>query len=254
MQVFDITLPSNGSAFVVHAAGRYIKYLSGNAGGNDASIIITPGAAGGSKIFLTPGQAYRVADDGAVPDSWTLANNLGQATITGKVVVGNGKIDDNSLQGVVQVVDGGKARTLANAAFTGNGVQAAVASQFSRVQLWNPANSGMRAVVESVSIHVPAGLTAALYYVTAAITTLEEVGQSKLAGGAPAKCSIYIDSNASAPAFPLLMQIAAPANSTTMFQPKEPFVLPPGYGLEIYSSTLNAMLGGNFEWYEEPNV
>ncbi|OMG73129.1 hypothetical protein [Burkholderia ubonensis] len=257
MQVFDITLQANGSAFVVHAAGRYIKYTVGNAGGNDASIVVTPGMQGGSKITLQPGQAYRVADDVPVPDSWSLANSLGQAVITGKVVVGNGRIDDNSLQGTVQVVDGGKSRTLANAAYSGVAAASAVSAQYPRLQLWNPAGSGVRLVLECINnLGANTTSTAVLTDSTVALATLGQNGFPKLLGGANAAGQLRVDTNATlVPVTPALACLA-PVTGTvvTSFKPVEPMVIPPGHGLLMTGLVSNDNMTATFEWYEEPNV
>ncbi|HDR8925162.1 TPA: hypothetical protein QDB26_004169 [Burkholderia vietnamiensis] len=246
IQSYDIQIPAGG-AQTLEAGGQIFDFLS--SGSAFDQIQVLPEFQQGN-VTLKLGQGF---DAGKVVNRW-FVKNPGTTAINGTVVLSTAGFRNFRITGDVNVLDGGKSRTLAQAAFCGNGVQAAVAAQFSRVQLWNPAGSGVRAVVESLSIHVPAGLTAAAYFATAQLATLEEAGQSKLANGAAAKCSIYMDTTAVAPTFPLLTQVAAQANSTTPFQPKEPFIVPPGYGLELWSSTLNAMLGVNFEWYEEANT
>ncbi|WP_431825290.1 hypothetical protein [Burkholderia sp. F1] len=255
MQVFDITLPTNGAGFVVHAAGRYIKYTVGNAGGNDTSVVVTPGMAGGSKITLLPGQAYRVADDAPVPDSWTLANNLGQAVITGKVVVGNGRIDDNQLQGTVQVVDGGKARTLANMAFAGQAGIAAATGVYGRVGIYNPVGSGTRLVVKQIlaTANNPA-MSTGLLLVNAQLGTDNGTQYSKLAGGAQSVAHLQSDTNAVVGPAKVLLAIGSPASTGVPYQFTEPIIVTPGWALVAWSYVANEGYGINFEWLEEPNV
>ncbi|WP_250479121.1 MULTISPECIES: hypothetical protein [unclassified Caballeronia] len=256
MQQYDITVVA-GSSFRVGAAGRYIKYVSGSNGGGDASLLVTPGMQHGSKITLQPGQAYRVADDAHVPDSWTVQNAAGGATIIGKVVVGNGRIDDNSMQGVVQVVDGGKARTIAGGAFSVYGVAQAVASAYGRVQLWNPATNANRLVVENVTIFTgSAGPQAAKVQFNAAkLASTLQAGISKRADGAASAALACYDTNASfAPDAGSLLALSAQASSSPGFKLAEPIVVPPGYGLLVWASGVNTLFGCSFEWYEEPNV
>jgi len=257
MQQFDITVPATGT-FPVHAAGRYIKYVSGNNGGGDCSLIVVPGAGVGGKVVLQPGQAYRIAQDKATPDSWVLQNATGGATILGKVVIGDGRIDDNSLTGTVQVIDGGKSRTLANTAFSMYASAPAVAGQYARVQLWNPANSGKRLVVETIT--PLSGSTAeslATMFNTVALATLVGAGISKRSSGAASNSGfVYLDSTALAPTPASGDQICfqMPANANQQYSLKEPIVLDPGYGLVMWSFVANDALGCTFEWYEEPNV
>lgn len=255
MQKYDFTAPASGASQVVNAPGRYLKYTVGNAGGNDAGLIVTPGGKPGSKILLYPGQAITLSAEAAVPNSWTIANALSQGVISGTVVVGEGRLDDNTLQGTVQVVDGGKARTLANRAFSGNASVGQVAGQFGRIQLWNPATNTNRLVVESVDFEAAAtGYTGALYINNTVLATLEEMGQSKLSGGAASLAGIFIDNTATPPVFPLMMQFAVQANSMQFKKFNEPIIILPGYGLEVYLTTVNVQVLANFEWYEEANV
>jgi hypothetical protein len=256
MQQFDINVPAVGG-FPVHAPGRYIKYLSGNNGGGDVSLIVTPGGQGGSKIVLQVGQAYRVADAKPTPDSWTLASNAGGAAITGKVVIGDGRIDDNTLQGVVQVVDGGKARTLSGAAFMGFGLQPVIASVYSRIQLWNPATNQNRLVVEQISANCAstASIGVGIVQATAALGTVAQVGQNKKMGGAASVAQLTNDTAATPSPVPLIGNITLEAiQKQNWFVPHEPLIVPPGYGITLWANTAAQALAGTFEWYEEPNV
>ncbi|WP_250479016.1 MULTISPECIES: hypothetical protein [unclassified Caballeronia] len=256
MQIFDITVPAF-TPFVVHAPGRYIKYIGGSNGGGDTRLSITPGGMGGQKITLVPGQAYRVSDDVAKPDSWTLANYANGAAILGQVVVGDGKIDDNSIAGTVQVVDGGKARTLNGTAFSVYGVAQAVASAYGRVQLWNPASNTNRLVVENVTIFTGGGgpQAAKVQFSTVKLATTLQAGISKRADGAASSALACIDTNATFGAdVGSLMALSAQTSSSPGFKLAEPIVVPPGYGLLVWASGVNTLFGTSFEWYEEPNV
>jgi hypothetical protein len=252
MQQFDITVPTVG-AFTVHAAGRYIKYVAGSNGGGDASLIVTPGAQGGNRITLKPGQAYRVADDKGTPDSWTLQNSAGSATIIGTVVVGDGRIDDTTIAGTVAVVDAGLTRTLINSAFLGTGFATAVASQYSHVMLWNPAGSGKNLILESFNATSPnAAFIATLVFQNATLGTLQaSTIASKLASGAPGVAQIYKQQQVGIPAGVQMVSVGGAQNAVVPYTFKEPLVIPPGYG--VVSAFVNVQNAGNqtgFEWFE----
>lgn len=257
MQQFDITVANTG-AFVVHAPGRYIKYLSGSNGGGDASLIVTPGGQGGSKIMLQPGQAYRISDKANTPDSWTLANAAGGATIVGKVVIGDGRIDDNTLSGVVQVVDGGKSRTMSNSAYMATGLAQIVTNFVPQIQLWNPAGSGMRLVLESIYCLGGNALQAVtVMSSTVALASLNSNGYPKMLGGTMGVGQARNASSlAAAPAQAPSMGVISPVvgSSATSWKPTEPIVIPPGNGLLLTSNAQSDSINGTFEWYEEPNV
>ncbi|WP_157658656.1 hypothetical protein [Burkholderia ubonensis] len=247
-------MAANGAGFVVHAPGRYIKYTVGNAGGNDTSIVVTPGMQGGSKITLQPGQAYRVADDAPVPDSWTLSNNLGQAVITGKVVVGNGRIDDNSLQGTVQVVDGAKSRTLANIAYAGAAFIQSASGQMPYVQLWNPATNPNRLVLEQIEIDSnTTPLTGSMGFTQTQGTT-QQTGVAKRSGGTASVAICGTQSVVYAGFNPMVRDFSLQANGTQQIKFSSPIIILPGWALEIRANNAAAYLAANFEWYEEPNV
>lgn len=258
MQIFDITVPAY-APFVVHAPGRYIKYLAGSNGGGDATLVITPGGQGGSKITLQPGQAYRIGAGAKSPDSWTLANYANGAAIVGKVVVGDGQIDDPTIAGTVQVIDGGKFRTLNGSAYTAFGWIGQVASQFGRVQLWNPAGSGKRVVLERLWPYSDQTGAQAMHikFSPAQIGTLAQIGVQKLAPGASGAAGVYSEATtimSSTYGGAVLMACGQPASTNAMLQIDEPYVIPPGNGLILYSVFPNVALGCTFEWYEEPNV
>ncbi|UEP45641.1 hypothetical protein [Burkholderia sp. B21-005] len=257
MQKYDFTAPASGAPQAVNAPGRYLKYVTGNAGGNDAGLIVTPGSKPGTKILLYPGQAITLPDDGtAGPNGWTIANAVGAAQIAGALVIGNGRIDDNTLQGVVQVVDGGKSRTLTNAAFMGSVVVNATAAICGRAQLWNPVGSGIRAVVKEVSAFAGATAIAVAYqWNSAALANDAGAGASKLAGGAGGACHLRWDATQGAgnPA-PTMVSLNIAANGNGIYEMNEPIILPPGYGLIAWNDVVNSQFGSQFEWFEEPNV
>lgn len=256
MQKYDFTAPSSGASQTINAPGRYLKYVSGSAGGNDASIILTPGGKPGSKIILYPGQAITLPHDAAIPSAWTIANAQGAAQISGTVVVGNGRVDDNTLQGVVQVVDGGKARTLAGNAFSGALYVGGVSAKYPAVQLWNPASNTNRAVIEQVS--GGSGVASAWRLVLDQLVITTDVTAtsigSKKSGGTASTMLAKIDNLAGVPAGALMEMNFVQAASSSIWTPKEPIVLLPGWGAKLFSVTAAADVLGCFEWYEEPNV
>lgn len=263
MQKFDFTAPASGAPQVVNAPGRYLKYVSGTAGGNDTGLIVTPGGKPGSKVLLYPGQAITLPDDGSMqPSAWTIANAVGQATIAGTVVVGDGRLDDNTLQGVVQVVDGGKSRTLAGSAYLGYYYkQAGGANTYATVALLNPATSTTRIVVEQYYLSAGAIAVGAQYGIAAAANVTPALalvggGGNKRSGGQASAGQVY-QGAIGAGGLPLSYTFSLrtmQANGSTTGALREPLVLLPGYAFALEASVANADMGAEFEWYEEPNV
>jgi hypothetical protein len=258
MQKFDFTAPASGAPQAINAPGRYLKYVTGTAGGNDTGLIVTPGGKPGSKILLYPGQAITLPTDGtAGPNAWTIANAVGQAQITGSIVIGNGRLDDNTLQGNVQVIDGSKARTLASTAFMMTTSVEATTGICGRIQLWNPAGSGIRAVVEQVRATAgnASAIAAVYHFETVALANDAGQGQAKLGGGSAAVCHLRWDATQTVgEPPPAIFQLAAVANASDTYKLTEPIIVPPGYGLTAWNGFNNSQFASQFEWFEEPNV
>lgn len=256
MQKYDFTAKATGALVPINAAGRYIKYVTGNAGGNDAGLLVTPGGRPGSQILMYPGMAMTLPDSADEPNAWTVMNALGQADIAGYIVVGNGKIDDDTLSGVVQVVDGGKARTLNGSAMIGYGSSGPVAAAFSRVELWNPALSGKRFIVEAVTLVGSATAEGCYFYFTQTqLATLSGNGMSKRSSIATAaQGQVRTDTTASGIPGNGLLTALIPTNQSFQYKFNEPVIVDPGYGLMGWSTAANDAMGIGFEWYEEPNV
>ena len=148
MQIYDFTVAAN-SQRQLDAPGTYFYYYSGSAGGADQTITLR-GVSSGLRIVLKNGQSLRLPKGQNPETSWYIGNYANVATIVCTVIVGMGEIQDNRIQGSVEVVDGGKNRTLANLAFAGYAGVLNVAAQMSQVLLWNPSTT-KNLVVESIS-------------------------------------------------------------------------------------------------------
>lgn len=252
MQYYDISVAANGQQDV-QAPGRYLYYLNGNAGGADNTIVVKLGM-GGTKVLLKPGQSVRLPADAKDITDWVISNYANTATILGQVLIGKGEFTDSTISGSVQVIDGGKSRTLAGGAFVANGGANAVAAQYSCTQLWNPAGSGKRLIVESLQVvAVAAPVTAQLLFMNTLLggSTINQYGQSKLAGGAASAAAAYGVSTASSASSTPFMTLSAATYSSPVVKLAEPFILQPGWGLTLWGASVNTTMGANFEWYEE---
>lgn len=259
MQQYDFTAPAN-SPQQIAAYGTYIKYLSGSNGGGDASLVITPGQKGGSKTILQPGQAMRLGPNAKPVGTWTLANNAGGATITGKVVIGDGQIDDPTIAGTVQVIDGGKARSLAGNVFWGYSFSGPLTGSYSYVQLANPAASGKRLVVAQIALQMGVAVgTSAIAHIhqsTANIGGTQTIPPSKLIGAPGASVAVMYANEASAAptGYKAMADVYMVGPVFTLVKFTEPLIVPPGYVLGVDGGVTNIGLSANFEFYEEPNT
>ncbi|OJY20754.1 hypothetical protein [Pandoraea sp. 64-18] len=249
MQQFDITVPAN-KPFVVNAPGRFIKYVAGSNGGGDATLLVTPGLAGGQVLALVPGQAYRVAANQPVPSSWTVANKAGGAAIIGQVVVGDGDFMDATVAGIVSVIDAGVARALGNQAFIGQTYVGPVAAQYSKAQIWNPVGSGKTIYIEGVAIGLGAAGSVGMIASAVAIGANTGTISPKVLGGVAGVAVINSLTEAAAPAQGF-GNAYGQAQTTFQYPYREPIVLKPGNGLIVPCQNVNTAITAMFEWYEQ---
>lgn len=248
MQLYDITIAPNNTR-QLDAPGSYFYYYNGSAGGADSTITMR-GLSSGLRIVLKPGQAFRLPR-GESETSWVLTNFSNTATIVGTVIVGDGDITDNRVTGSVEVVDGGKNRSLSGNAFSAIVTQAAVAGQYQYVQLWNPSGSNKNLIVESVAVSTTiAGECGCFQYntqLTASVATpackrnayASSVGQLKNGSFAA-----FLISNG------FFMDGYLQANLIYEKDFKEPIIIEPGKGLCLATPPSAAVIG-SYEYFEE---
>lgn len=253
MQPYDINIAPNQPRRI-NAEGRYLYYYAGSAGGADPTLSIK-GVDSGYRALLLPGQGLRLPQD-VRETNWLLSNYTGGAAIIGTVQIGAGEIQDNRSTGVVEVIDGGKNRTLANAAFLNFATALSGTAQFAVAQLWNPGTSAKRVVVSQarVVVSTTAGFVN-MGYMNAQLPNAGTAAWSKLVGASPvqstavtAKENNGVTDRLVGTAFD---SVYVPVGQQVTYSFKEPMVLMPGYGLTLQagaSTTLNA----SFEFTEEP--
>lgn len=252
MQYFDFTVPV-GSTRQIHIRSSYVRYAEGNAGGLSTTIALRK-MTGSETILMRPGQSFQLPE-GDTTDSWVITNHDGLATISGLLFIGSGSFVDNRISGSVEVIDGGKNRTLSNSAFMGYLGLAALAAKFANLQLWNPAASGKNLIVEQIIV---GGASAGAFLIrkhNAAILTLETRGLSKKAYGADGLGEVRKE-HSDAP-------IGTGASYTShdyaagipfILRPAEPFVLPPGSGIIATGYPVGSQFTATYEWYEEKSA
>ncbi|WP_404993335.1 hypothetical protein [Cupriavidus pauculus] len=245
VQQYDLNIPAGG-AQNIDVAGDRIQFLS--AIDPFAQIEVRPNFAQGN-ISLRPGQGFRFSEQ---VTRWVVFNR-GSVPLSGYLLIGSGDFFDQRIAGTVDVIDGGKARTMGGIAMMAYGVVSGAAAKFSRVQLWNPAGSGKRICLETVIGNTGATPTFSYaQFMTTPLGTLIQNGMSKQAGGAPSVAEIRVDTTSTSAVWPgTLVAISLPASSSLPQRFAEPVIIMPGYGMVMYATTINADLGASFEWYED---
>lgn len=158
-----------------------------------------------------------------------------------------------NVAGTVDVVDGGKARSLANAALTcwGN-APAGAAGTYAAAQLWNPAASGKSLIINRVTIAstIATGFVLVSSNAQLANPTAQQP-MSKLLGTAAAAAALSRYAQGAAAGANILALANGPANSMILYVPPEPIVVPPGYGLHVQAQTAAADVSASWDWFEQ---
>lgn len=243
VQGYDLNI-GVGQAQAIDVAGDRVHFIS--AVDPFAVIELRPNFSQGN-ITLKPGQGYRFAEQ---VTRWVVYNK-GTVPLTGSLMIGTGDFFDQRISGTVDVIDGGKARTLGNQAFMGTSYQGAVAAQYPHVQLWNPAGSAKRIIVEAFAAASATVGGWQLRSAVAALTTLGAAPASKNIGGAAGVGQVRTAANVAAQGVDIMMQ--GYLQASTLYEKKlnEPIVLAPGTGINVMANALNVDMTANFEFFEE---
>lgn len=247
MRTYDFNTATTGT---VQATGSFVRYQSGSAGGADTGIVIRPEGSG-SSIELVPGDWVRLSRSVA---AFAIAARTSGATVAGKLLIGDGDAGAASVAGTVEVIDGGKSRTLAGSAFMAViALSAGGVGQFTHAQLWNPPGSGKRVIVSGVRTACTSSTQIAIVDSNAALTTLWlpnfqskrlDLGGSSAAQGRSQYNATLLGANA-------LDAFAVSAGIPVFVQFKEPVVITENRGLLVRQNNSQLDLTATFEFIEE---
>lgn len=245
MQTFDITVPVGG-AFEINVPGRYVYFLNGSAGGADTTITVRSGN-GGDTFLLKPGQAVRLGN--AEITRWIIGNKLGQATIVGTLLIGDGEFSDNRISGSVEVIDGGRNRTKADTAFIGWFALTALAANYSHVSINNPVGSGKNIVLEQIILASASNTGYELRLGAGEIGTLQGLGESKqFKGLIQSSAQGRAAHNGAKLGVSSVFLLNAPINTSKEWRPVEPIVITPGYSFTVVGQSVNTDVSMSAEW------
>jgi len=237
-------------------------------------------AAGEVKTFMMHGKRFEILDAQYPCDVYLLDKSGAQITVmraaqasffvapeqgfdmiqivsaqaqTINFFVGSGDAGTRRISSTVQVVDGGRARTIANAAFQCSNGTGTAAAQYAQVVLWNPNGSGVRAVVKEVSMVSMGAMQVYLGPTLTNAPTAGNWGYSKNVGGANSKLRAYTGLNATQQITTMgaweTLSFGGAGSQRTALQ--EPYVLPPGAGVMVEAGAVNIQIIGGFEYTEE---
>lgn len=219
----------------IEVKGRFFKYRSGTGA-------IRVRASNGGYVDLLPGQGVRSLNF----DSLTVQDRSGLQN-AGVLIAGDFDFQDDRITGTVDVVDGGRTRTLAGIAFGASAYQAAVAGQMGAIQIWN-ASTTKNIIVSQLAFSSVSAQQGAVYVSgTQLLNVSATQPTNKKYGGGASVAQMRQDTHVAVPVGGVITNLS----NNVPYKFTEPVLLTPLSGLMINLSTMNAEIAVAFEYFEE---
>lgn len=245
IEIIPITLAAN-QATRIERAGRYFEII-------DAPYVVASlqftDDAGSVAAFARNVEAGLY---GSLPfKGFDVINGPNAQTI--RLLVTDGSAGSRRQPGVVQVIDGGRARSLADNSGIGNVAQTPVAAVFPYVQLWNPAGSGRNIFVRKLLIATPTAGATSLFIRShnVALATLDGSPVSKRNQAILTQFETRRDTNAALLGQGLVTSLLVPG-APFPYELQEPIMIGPGFGVLVTTGVVNSQVNAAFDFYHEP--
>lgn len=234
-----------GTGRQIDAQGVFFRYESGADGSGVTAIrVLADGAILGT---FEPGDTI---DLPTPAKRWEIYPT--SAGCIGSVRVGNARVTSSKLQGVVQVVDGAKARSISGIAFAAYAYQSPVAGQYAQVQLFNKTSSSRNFVLSEINMLSNSATGVYVTLVSTQLATLSGVGLSKKVYGSNSSAGeLRTQTTGVGPVNNLSLRCVVVNTSGQSYRPIEPIVIPSGTGVTITAGNTGGDLGASFDWWEE---
>jgi hypothetical protein len=234
-KIYPITLAAFG-AFRLPVQGGYFKIRS-----STGRVIVT-GDTFGTLGSLDAGQGLR-----RPYNDLTLVDASGSTNAI-EIIVASGDFIDDRITGEVAVIDGGLARTKAGDVYGARFNVAAVAAQYSMAQLWNSSTtknlivSRVRAVAGAAGVMVGIGTVQLATLVANSIRPKTGLGGATVFQGRSENAVGLVVSTITDQLF----------SGWAESHDAEPYVIAPGYGLNVFALDLNTALVAAAHLREDP--
>ncbi|VTU20785.1 hypothetical protein SRS16CHR_02713 [Variovorax sp. SRS16] len=170
-----------------------------------------------------------------------------------RVFIGSGDAGTRRISSTVQVVNGERARSVAGGAYAWRPNVSAVAGQVDIAQLWNPAGSGKRLIVDAMLLSTSIATGLAFWLNALPLTTVATGQPQNMLSGGPAIVGTQARYE-NDPALPVVAfhgGYTSQANVAFAVPMVRPFVVLPGCGLLIATEQQNCVLAGLVQFFEE---
>lgn len=233
------------------AAGKYVRYVGASAGMANPKIRIKTDKQ--HEVDLLPGQAVTLPER---VSTFKIGNVDGIADIVGTLMIGDGAMTDDRVNGEVLNIDGSYSRSVAQVAYVTNHNAGPTAAQYTQLQLWNPVGSGKILVCHAIRMatQVAGVQVLRLQDHNAAFGTLIGTAKSRYLGAAPGGVLAEVRQTANAAILGTELFYFAIDQDGIDLQFADPFVIPPGRGLSAVCATVNIGMHGSFDHFWIPST
>lgn len=216
---YDFNLSAGGGTQLA-VRGKFVKYKSGTG-------MIRVGINSGGFVDLLPGQGIW----GIEYSTLNVSDKSGVAN-SGIILAGEFDFHDDRITGTVDVVDGGKDRTLAGITYFGyQSCTVGTAGNHPFVQLLNPAGSGKNVYVKSLVLSSTSVSFVGVSPANVALTNLARQVKPKRQSMPDGVTQVrYVDQAGYLSTYNFTGAYLA-ANSSIVIPLQEPLLLEPGYGI-----------------------
>lgn len=238
---YDFSLAA-GAAQSFDVVGTFVKYQNGTG-------LIRVRMSMGEYVDLLPGQGVFSVNY----TRFTVTDRSGSNN-AGALLAGDFDFRDSRITGVVEVIDGGRGRTLAGMCFSGGvGITGGSGTDYPHIVLNNPAGSGKRVVVEEFAFSFggagPGYLTA--FIGPGSLGTYIRNAQNKISGAAASVASLnrFVGPDTGNGQEMYTARIM----NDLMFKvsAREPIVIMPGYCFYMRAPLGSSNATGYVDFYEE---
>lgn len=231
---YDFNL-SPGGGLNLDVKGKFFKYRSGTGP-------IRVRASKGGYVDLLPGQGVWSLDY----NSLNVQDRSG-AQNTGVIIAGDFDFHDDRITGTVDILDGGRTRTLAGVAFGASAYQAGVAGQMGAIQIWNGSTT-KNIIVGQLAFSSATAQQGAVYVSgTQLLNVSATQPTNKKYGGGASVAQMRQDTHVAVPVGGVITNLS----NNVPYKFTEPVLLPPLSGLLVNLSAQNADIAVAFEYFEE---
>lgn len=231
-----------GNLFYLDKQSTGLCYVQGNTdqGFNDSPLLASPGFAMADEAGFSGFRLSWPAQPGKV---------LRVVIASGMTIKPGDPVQSGSV--ATPTVDAALARTIAGQAYMGGSYCAAVAAQYSHIQLWNAATNTKDVILEAFSISSSVATGFSVLSDNVARSVSAGLGTNKKPPLGSGVGNVRTENNAAQQGVGFYLGYSLSAGAVQTVNLREPLVLRPGNGVNVVCVAVNVAMSANFEWFEQ---